>query len=100
MELSWVKTYDECLNYFNTDPEKGLTLDQVKKHQEKYGPNGEWHVLIEMFISILITFLMVVFSIKFCSNFYWDETYERVIIDDQKIVRGLPAIYTIFMAFN
>lgn len=53
MELAHAKTYEECLNFFNTDPEKGLSLDQVKKYQDKYGPNGEWNILlVEYFISI------------------------------------------------
>lgn len=41
MEDGHAKTVDEVLNYFNTDPERGLTLDQVKQNQSKYGPNGE-----------------------------------------------------------
>lgn len=41
MEDAHTKTVDEVVNYFNTDPERGLTLDQVKKYQEKYGPNGK-----------------------------------------------------------
>lgn len=45
MEDAHIKTVDEVLNYFNTDQERGLTLDQVKKYQEKYGPNGKLHLL-------------------------------------------------------
>lgn len=41
MEDAHTKTVDEVVNYFNTDPERGLTPDQVKKYQEKYGPNGK-----------------------------------------------------------
>ena len=40
MELSHTKTSQEVLDFFNTDKERGLTLDQVKKSQDKYGPNG------------------------------------------------------------
>uniref|UniRef100_UPI00168D5A08 cation-transporting P-type ATPase n=1 Tax=Acinetobacter pittii TaxID=48296 RepID=UPI00168D5A08 len=39
MEDAHSKTVEEVLNYFNTDAERGLTLDQVKRNQEKYGPN-------------------------------------------------------------
>lgn len=39
-----MKTVDEVINYFNTDSERGLTPDQVKKYQEKYGPNGKSHI--------------------------------------------------------
>lgn len=41
MEDAHCKSVDEVLNYFGVDPERGLTLDQVKRNQEKYGPNGE-----------------------------------------------------------
>lgn len=41
MEDGHIKTVEEVLTYFNTDPERGLTLDQVKRNQEKYGPNGK-----------------------------------------------------------
>lgn len=41
MDQAHAKTYQEVLDYFGTDPDKGLTPDQVKKYQEKYGPNGE-----------------------------------------------------------
>lgn len=41
MEDAHIKTVDEVVNYFSTDSERGLTTDQVKKYQEKYGPNGK-----------------------------------------------------------
>lgn len=40
MEDAHAKTVEEVQNYFNVDPEKGLTPDQVKRNQAKYGPNG------------------------------------------------------------
>lgn len=42
MEDGHMKTVDETLNYFGTDLERGLSIDQVKRNQEKYGPNGEY----------------------------------------------------------
>lgn len=42
MEDGHIKTVDECLNYFQADPERGLALDQVKRNQDKYGPNGKF----------------------------------------------------------
>lgn len=42
MEDGHIKTVEETLNYFGTDPERGLSLDQIKRNQEKYGPNGEY----------------------------------------------------------
>ena len=41
MEDAHSKTVDEVVNFFNVDLERGLTPDQVKRHQEKYGLNGE-----------------------------------------------------------
>lgn len=40
MEDAHAKTVDEVQNFFNVDPDKGLTPDQIKKYQAKYGPNG------------------------------------------------------------
>jgi Ca2+ transporting ATPase len=40
MESGHAKTWQEVVDYFQTDVEKGLSEDQVKKYQEKYGPNG------------------------------------------------------------
>lgn len=41
MEQAHAKTSQEVLNYFNADKERGLSPEQVKKNQEKYGPNGK-----------------------------------------------------------
>lgn len=41
MEDAHAKKVEEVLSYFSVDPERGLTPDQVKKYQEKYGPNGK-----------------------------------------------------------
>lgn len=40
MEQAHVKTSEEVLAHFSTDSEKGLTEDQVRRYQEKYGLNG------------------------------------------------------------
>lgn len=41
MDDGHAKTVEEVLGHFKADPERGLSLDQVKDHQKKYGPNGE-----------------------------------------------------------
>lgn len=41
MEDGHVKTVEEVVNYFNVDSDKGLSPDQVKRNQEKYGLNGK-----------------------------------------------------------
>ena len=41
MEAAHSKTTEECLSYFGVSETTGLTPDQVKRHLEKYGPNGK-----------------------------------------------------------
>lgn len=41
MEDAHAKTKEECLKHFNANEELGLTIDQVKQYQAKYGPNGK-----------------------------------------------------------
>lgn len=41
MEDAHAKTCEEVLKYFGTNEEVGLSADQVKQFQAKYGPNGE-----------------------------------------------------------
>lgn len=58
MEDGWIKTVDEALNFFGTDAEKGLSLDQVKRNQAKYGLNGEFfeNLLLKQFLLGLVTY--------------------------------------------
>ncbi|VDP95206.1 unnamed protein product [Trichobilharzia regenti] len=41
METAFSKTVEEVLTYFDSDPENGLSDDQVKKQTAKFGPNGK-----------------------------------------------------------
>jgi len=41
MEDAHAKTWGEVVQYFGVDMEKGLSAEQVKRHQEKYGANGK-----------------------------------------------------------
>jgi len=43
MEDAHAKTVEEIQNFFNVDPEKGLSIDQIKRNQAKYGPNGMYN---------------------------------------------------------
>lgn len=45
MEDAHAKKVEEVLSYFSVDPERGLTPDQVKRYQEKYGPNGKFCII-------------------------------------------------------
>ena len=41
MEDAHMKTFDECVGYFQVDSERGLSQSQVESMRKKYGPNGE-----------------------------------------------------------
>jgi Cation transporter/ATPase, N-terminus len=43
MEDGFAKKSEEVLKYFGTDEELGLSADQVKTNQAKYGPNGKFN---------------------------------------------------------
>lgn len=59
MEDAHCKTVEEVVNYFNVDGEKGLSADQVKRNQEKYGLNGKY----------LNSILFLPFQGSDCANF-------------------------------
>ena len=42
MEDAHTKSVEEVFLAFRTDENSGLTDDQVKQNQEKYGPNGNY----------------------------------------------------------
>ncbi|XP_063215966.1 calcium-transporting ATPase sarcoplasmic/endoplasmic reticulum type isoform X2 [Bacillus rossius redtenbacheri] len=73
MDDSHCKTVDEVLNYFNTDPERGLSTDQVKRNQEKYGLNelpaeegkSIWQLVLEQFDDLLVKILLLAAIISF-----------------------------------
>jgi len=73
MELAHAKTSEEVLAFFNTDPERGLTEDQVRRYQEKYGLNelpveeGKtiWQLILEQFDDLLVKILLLAAIISF-----------------------------------
>lgn len=50
MEDGHAKTVEQALNFFGTDSERGLTLEQVKANQKKYGPNGNIYYIFTFFV--------------------------------------------------
>jgi len=40
MEEAFQKPWEDVLEHFRVDPERGLAMEQVRSNQEKYGPNG------------------------------------------------------------
>lgn len=73
MDLAHTKTVDETLNYFGTDQERGLSSDQVKRNQEKYGPNelpaeegkSLLQLILEQFDDLLVKILLLAAIISF-----------------------------------
>ncbi|XP_018914251.2 calcium-transporting ATPase sarcoplasmic/endoplasmic reticulum type isoform X2 [Bemisia tabaci] len=73
MEDAHAKTVDEVLKYFNVDPERGLSPDQIKRNQEKYGPNelpaeegkSIWQLVLEQFDDLLVKILLLAAIISF-----------------------------------
>lgn len=58
MELAHTKTSQEVLNFYNTDNERGLSLEQVRQNQEKYGPNGTVITYIYCALFLMKNFLI------------------------------------------
>ncbi|XP_075220181.1 ATPase sarcoplasmic/endoplasmic reticulum Ca2+ transporting SERCA isoform X3 [Lycorma delicatula] len=73
MEDGHIKTVEEVLNYFSVDSERGLTPDQIKRNQEKYGPNelpteegkSVWQLVLEQFDDLLVKILLLAAIISF-----------------------------------
>lgn len=73
MEDGHIKNVDEVVNYFSVDPERGLSPDQVKRNQEKYGLNelpaeegkSIWQLVLEQFDDLLVKILLLAAIISF-----------------------------------
>ncbi|KAB1733163.1 HAD-IC family P-type ATPase, partial [Klebsiella pneumoniae] len=67
MEDAHAKTWEEVVDYFGVEPERGLALEQVKKNQEKYGPNelpaeegkSLLTLILEQFDDLLVKILLL-----------------------------------------
>lgn len=73
MEDGHTKTVEQVLQFFGTDQDRGLSLDQVKSNQKKYGPNelpteeGKtiWQLVLEQFDDLLVKILLLAAIISF-----------------------------------
>jgi Ca2+ transporting ATPase len=73
MDLAWTKSKEEILKFYNVDENSGLSDDQVKRAQEKYGPNelpaeeGKplWKLILEQFDDLLVKILLGAAMISF-----------------------------------
>lgn len=66
MEDAHAKKVEEVLSYFSVDQDRGLTPEQVKRYQEKYGPNGEFFsTLTKYFYDVCTECLHTVSFVEF-----------------------------------
>lgn len=78
MENAHIKPWREVTEYFNSDPEFGLSEEHVKKLQEKYGPNelpaeqGKplWQLILAQFDDLLVKILLLAAIISFVLAFF------------------------------
>lgn len=81
MEDGFMKTWQECCDYFSVNTERGLSQDQVKKAKEKYGPNelpaeegkSLLTLVLEQFDDLLVKILLLAAVISFVLAFFEDD---------------------------
>ncbi|KAG9508873.1 Calcium-transporting ATPase sarcoplasmic/endoplasmic reticulum type, partial [Fragariocoptes setiger] len=78
MENAHARTWREVTDFFNSDPEYGLSDEQIKRLQEKYGPNelpaeeGKplWQLILAQFDDLLVKILLLAAIISFVLAFF------------------------------
>ncbi|TRY65012.1 hypothetical protein DNTS_024664 [Danionella cerebrum] len=73
MENAHTKSVEEVYSNFSVNESTGLTLDQVKRNKEKWGPNelpaeegkSIWELVIEQFEDLLVRILLLAACISF-----------------------------------
>ncbi|XP_066552225.1 sarcoplasmic/endoplasmic reticulum calcium ATPase 1 [Amia ocellicauda] len=73
MENAHIKSAPEVLDHFGVNENTGLTLEQVKAHFDKYGPNelpaeegkSLWELVVEQFEDLLVRILLLAACISF-----------------------------------
>lgn len=73
MEDAFTKPWEDVVDYFRVDPERGLAMEQVKGYQEKYGPNelpveegkSLLQLILEQFDDLLVKILLLAAIISF-----------------------------------
>jgi len=79
MEEAFQKPWEDVLEHFRVDPERGLAMEQVRSNQEKYGPNelpveegkSLLQLIIDQFDDLLVKILLLAAIISFVSRFYF-----------------------------
>ncbi|KAI7798000.1 sarcoplasmic/endoplasmic reticulum calcium ATPase 2 [Triplophysa rosa] len=85
MENAHMKSVDEVYSYFGVNESTGLTLEQVKRQRDKWGPNelpaeegkSIWELVIEQFEDLLVRILLLAACISFVLA--WFEEGEETI---------------------
>uniref|UniRef100_A0A672NK91 Sarcoplasmic/endoplasmic reticulum calcium ATPase 2 n=1 Tax=Sinocyclocheilus grahami TaxID=75366 RepID=A0A672NK91_SINGR len=82
MENAHTKSVEEVYSYLSVNESTGLTLDQVKRQREKWGPNGTsgksiWELVFEQFEDLLVRILLLAACISFVLA--WFEEGEETI---------------------
>lgn len=78
MELAHTKSWQEVVEHFNSDPEFGLSDEQIKILNAKYGPNelpaeeGKplWQLILAQFDDLLVKILLLAAIISFVLAFF------------------------------
>lgn len=52
MDNAHTKTVEEVYSFFNVNESTGLSLEQIKKQRERYGPNGKELDNVGLFLNI------------------------------------------------
>jgi len=76
-----MKTWQQCCDYFNVTPDRGLSKDQVKKNVAKYGLNelpaeegkSLWQLVLEQFDDLLVKILLLAAVISFVLAFFEED---------------------------
>ncbi|XP_031426733.1 sarcoplasmic/endoplasmic reticulum calcium ATPase 2 [Clupea harengus] len=85
MENSHMKSVEEVYSYFSVNDSTGLSLDQVKRHKDKWGLNelpaeigkSVWDLVLEQFEDLLVRILLLAACISFVLA--WFEEGEETI---------------------
>ncbi|XP_061433723.1 sarcoplasmic/endoplasmic reticulum calcium ATPase 2 isoform X1 [Lethenteron reissneri] len=73
MDQGHAKEVAEVVSFFSVDPQKGLSLEQVRRLREKHGPNelpaeegkSLWDLVVEQFEDLLVRILLLAACISF-----------------------------------
>uniref|UniRef100_A0A672I868 Calcium-transporting ATPase n=1 Tax=Salarias fasciatus TaxID=181472 RepID=A0A672I868_SALFA len=85
MDNAHTKTVEEVYSFFNVNESTGLSLEEVKKQRERYGPNelpaeegkSLWELVVEQFEDLLVRILLLAALISF--GLAWFEEGEETV---------------------